>query len=434
VSAIEAAPVSATVNQTVLIAGLSKDSCREEYFLVGADEGCVAQWSIDIEEQRAAVLRAAESRWSGGPLPYGVSRLEQLLPYWLHPHSFLQVGEQLAISFKQAPYLRVLDPLTRETRLVAPGARSWEENTLEWVLGSTCAPAAGEQVVTAAVRFDDQMAALGSGAAFAATVFELDLATGVSAKLAALPPFVTDSVHEVAVGEAGHIVTVDMNLAIDAPPLPGDAWEGSEPADVEGYAAYPFPPSRFVVTTPDGQSTIHRVETACPSHVDFDVEDPEVFFISCNNISKRQSSIVLHGPGAIERYEMDGERPCLTHRFYDPRLLRITTVTPFLSAGERLLAATGYPNELWIFDADDLSVRAVIELFEAEIRTPPFICGRNGKEPLYLAPSEDGSQVILSGAGTAFVVSLVAGRVTKTHDFAPIGSFAATAHIGNVSL
>jgi hypothetical protein len=425
--------VSASSSQTVLIAGLGKDGRREEYFLVDADQGCIDQWSIGIEEQRDAVLREAERSWTGS-LAYGVSDLAQMLPYWLHPHSFLQIGDQLAVSFKQAPYLRVIDPRSRESRLVAPGAASWEENNFEWVLGSTCGPGDDGAVVTAAVRFEEQMAALSHETAFGATVFELDLETATGNELAALPPFVTDSVHEVAVGGSGHIVTVDMNLAVDAPPAPSEAWTGTEDANIKDYARYRFPTSRFAVTTPDGRTTVHDVETACASHVDFDLDDPGVFFISCNNISKRQDAIVLHGPGAIERYEMDAEQLRLTHRLEDPHLLRITTVTPFLRDGERLLAATGYPNQLWILGADDLSVQMVIELFEAEIRTPPFLCGRMGKEPLYLAPSEDGSQVVLTGAGTAFVVSLDAGRVVATHEFAPTGSFAATAHIGNVHL
>jgi hypothetical protein len=425
--------VSAASGQTVLIAGLSKDGRREEYFLVDAEQGCVDKWSIGIEEQREAVLREAESRWTGS-LAYGVSELEQMLPYWLHPHSFLQIGDQLAVSFKQAPYLRVIDPRSRESRLVAPGAASWQENSFEWVLGSTCGPGSEGAVVTAAVRFEEQMAALGHEAAFGATVFELDLETGAGTELAALPPFVTDSVHEVAVGGSGHIVTVDMNLAVEGPPALSEAWTGTEATDIEEYARYRFPTSRFAVTTPDGRTTVHDVETACASHVDFDLDDPGVFFISCNNISKRRDAIVLHGPGAIERYEMDAEQLRLTHRLEDPRLLRITTVTPFARGGERLLAATGYPNQLWILGAEDLSVQTVVELFEAEARTPPFLCGRMGKEPLYLAPSEDGSQVVLTGAGTAFVVSLDAGRVAGTHEFAPTGSFAATAHIGNVRL
>jgi len=425
--------VSAASGQTVLIAGLSKDGRREKYFLVDAEQGCVDQWSIGIEEQRDAVLRQAKSRWNG-LLAYGVAELEQMLPYWLHPHSFLQVGDQLAVSFKQAPYLRVIDPRSRESQLVAPGAAGWEDNNFEWVLGSTCSLGRAGAVVTAAVRLEEQMAALGHETEFGATVFELDLATGASAELAALPPFVTDSVHEVAVGGSGHIVTVDMNLAVDAPRAASEVWTGTEDAAIEDYARYRFPTSRFAVTTPDGRTTVHDVETACASHVDFDLDDPGVFFISCNNISKRQNAIVLHGPGAIERYEMDAEQLRLTHRLEDPRLLRITTVTPFMRNGERLLAVTGYPNQLWILGADDLSVQTVVELFEAETRTPPFLCGRMGKEPLYLAPSEDGSQVVLTGAGTAFVVSLDAGRVAATHEFAPTGSFAATAHIGNVNL
>lgn len=79
------------------------------------------------------------------------------------------------------------------------------------------------------------------------------------------------------------------------------------------------------------------------------------------------------------------------------------------------MAVTGYPNYLYIIDAETMKLVEKIKLFEAEYpviyEEGLFQCVGNRNAPLYLQVSEDGRNVYLVNSNTCYDVSWLENRV-----------------------
>lgn len=410
----------------ILIAGLSADARLERYFLMDPNTLKTTEFTYDIGAQRQAVLDLLNRNVSRDELPYGLQQPEDLLPYYLHPHSALQVASgEIIVGYKQAPYLRRISPANFEGTLWPPlpdvdGA--W--NTF----GSTHCELRPDVIAAVTSPTNDQFERYkDKSKLIGATIISYDLRTEASEVIAELPRFALDTVHELEYSRAGFFVAVDMNLEIDSRPG-AQIWEGDGPKAVDEYARTRFTPSAFLVYESGYEPIIWRPETPCSSHVDIDLDDPSVFYVSCNNISKRRKGIVIHGPGLIEKFRYSKGRLERLARTDFPHMMRITTHELFHRNGRELLAVTVYPNQLWVLSADDLKIVKVVQLFPENPIVAPCAASRSGFVPLYLNVLDDGDHVILTGASRAFVVSIDEGRVVAYNDFCEPGSFIATAH------
>jgi hypothetical protein len=205
------------------------------------------------------------------------------------------------------------------------------------------------------------------------------------------------------------------------------------PFDVTAYARAPFPRSGFFVRDDHtGAVTVHTPQTACAAHAEVDPVDPSVFYVSCHNISKWQNNVVVHGPGALEKYRWRDGSLTRLGRFSDPGFLRVTSQALFERDGETFLAVPAFPNRFYLFDSDLNVVRHAV-LFEEEVPEPPFVCAKNTAAPLYLAISEDTRYAFLTGASDLFVVDLDDCTLVDRVRFCEPGSFLATAHIDLVT-
>ncbi|MFI6130719.1 hypothetical protein [Micromonospora sp. NPDC051141] len=415
---------------TLLVCGLSTDGTRERYLFVDLGARTVRETTIDIGDLRARQLAVLRDRLGDGPVPYGLGRLEDLLSYFLHPHSFVQTADgEVVVSFKQAPYLR---------RLGRDGdARLWPPATeLDFAAMQSSTKCEVEPGVIGFAmtdaedrlrRYHDPEQPLRSSA------WRYDLRTGAASRLGDLPEFACDTIHELDASPNGFMVGVDMDLSVR--PGPDGRVRGTDGGsfDVARYAANEFPTGRFVVADEKlTRASVHTTGASCSAHVDVDLDDPNVFYVSCNNISKWQNNVVVHGPGVLERWRYQDGAAVREAAHTGPTFLRITSQQLFHRDGRQLIAVTGFPNRLFVLDPADMSTVFDLELFAHEPVQPPFVCAKNSQSPLYLAVEPGGRYVFMTGASTLFVVDLDEGRVVEQVPFCEPGSLMATAHIGFV--
>ncbi|MFJ8487814.1 hypothetical protein ACIRBZ_05440 [Streptomyces sp. NPDC094038] len=413
----------------LLVSGLSADGRRELYKFVDLRRGRLHEVSIGIDEQRANQLAFLRGHLTGDP-PYGLDRVEDLLPYLLHPHSFLETASaDLVVSFKQAPYLRILSAADRHPTW-SPGPSGDVTGTLS----STNCETAPDTVAFTSTDTADRLRRYDvPDQPLRTRLMTYSRATGSVETRGTLPDFLIDTLHQLVHSPNGYFVGVDMNLSVLPGPdgVPGASAEG---VDAAAYATGSFPRSGFFVADEHLEKTqVHTPSGACAAHAEVDPDDPEVFYISCNNISKWRTQVVLHGPGTIERYRYRDGTVVREASYSDHEFLRITSQRCFRRGGRRFIAVTGYPNKLYVLDAETLELVDRIVLFEEEHREPPFVCEKNSSAPLYLAVSPDARYVYMTGAAELFVVDLEEHAVVDRVRFCAPGSFAATAHIGLVS-
>ena len=417
-------------DETLLIPGLSADGTHERYHFIDLDTGKANTVEVDIGDLRQRQLAVLRTELPAGQLPYGLTAHEQLLPYLLHPHSFTQLtGGEVVVGFKQAPYLRRIDRSGKSSLIWAGG-----EGDFSRIASSTNDELTPNVVCLVSVDASRRFARYRTGTGdVPGDLLTHDLTNGETTHLQPIPNFVIDTLHEVVHSTAGFFVGVDMNLSVDLPP--GDpAWgNNTGELDVTAYTARPFPRSQFFVADNNsGPGSVHTPSAACAAHVDMDLNDPHTFYISCNNISKCRNQVVVHGPGALDKYHYANGTVTKLGSYTSPDFLRITTQLLFRRNGRQLLAVTQYPNRLAILDPDTMQLETSIELFEHERMVPPFACQKNTPAPLYLTTDRTGRYVFLTGSSTLYIVDLDTEKVVDTVQFCPPGSFAATAHIGIV--
>lgn len=152
-----------------------------------------------------------------------------------------------------------------------------------------------------------------------------------------------------------------------------------------------------------------------PAHVEFDLTDAAVFYVSCHNMSKYKGYMVLHGPGAIVKYKYKNGRVEELGLFSDADFNRITTHRIFSCQGESFIAITGYPNHLYIIRTSDMTLVAKYKLFDEE--SPViygegiYICSGNKNAPLYLQVNSAGTKIYLVNSDTCFLVEWLTGQI-----------------------
>jgi hypothetical protein len=424
-------PLSAGYGElTLLVSGLSMDGSRERYLFVDVGSRTVRETTIDIGDLRARQLAVLRERLGDSPVPYGLGRLEDLLSYFLHPHSFVQTGDgDVVVSFKQAPYLRRLNR-DGESQLWPPPA----ELDFGIMQSSTKCEVEPGVIAFAATDADDRLRRYqDQDQPLRSSAWRYDLHSGAATRLGDLPEFAFDTIHELEASPNGFMVGVDMNLSVRAGADGRVRGTDGGTFDVGQYAANEFPAGRFVVADEKlSRTSVHSTAASCSAHVDFDLDDPDVFYVSCNNISKWQNNVVVHGQGVIERWRYRDGEAVREASHTGPSFLRITSQQLFHRDGRQLMAVTGFPNRLFVLDPADMSAVLEVELFEHEPVQPPFACAKNSPSPLYLAVEPTGRYVFMTGASTLFVVDLDEGRVVEQVPFCEPGSLMATAHIGFV--
>ena len=158
------------------------------------------------------------------------------------------------------------------------------------------------------------------------------------------------------------------------------------------------------------------------AHAQFDPVDPDVIYFSHHNFKFVPGSVLqllreatyalkFTGPAAVYKYRLTPDGPVELGVFTDPALFRLTNFHVFLHRGQRVLAAMGFPNFIYIASADTMQAIRKITVSDRTprgpaLRAPPCFIGT-------FSPSSDGECL--------YVQTTRSFQVIRVADGVPVG-------------
>lgn len=113
----------------------------------------------------------------------------------------------------------------------------------------------------------------------------------------------------------------------------------------------------YIVTYNLNKKTHHIIKVdKSPAHIKFDLEKRSTYYTVGNNISFNENNIMCHGNAVLYKFELiDGQSRLIS--IYDQNdFFRGTTHDIFRYDGKQLLACTAYPNQVFLFDVEEMTV------------------------------------------------------------------------------
>lgn len=109
------------------------------------------------------------------------------------------------------------------------------------------------------------------------------------------------------------------------------------------------------------------------AHAQFDPEDPDVIYFSNHNFRFIATSLIallwnatyslkFTGPAAVYKYRLTEDGPVELGVFTDNEMFRLTNFHVFMHKGKKILAAMGFPNFIYIADADTMKYIKKLEV------------------------------------------------------------------------
>jgi hypothetical protein len=159
------------------------------------------------------------------------------------------------------------------------------------------------------------------------------------------------------------------------------------------------------------------------AHIDWDPVEPDICYLSCHSgvITSADSRLKfflqkiykwnIFGPASVHKYRITETGPEKMAIFTHPELFRMTIHKVFLHRGKKLLACTGFPNFIFIVDADSMEFARKIAIKE-----------KSGKDSFVgsLFPSPDGEKIYLATAGSFLAVDVESGTVDLVQDLGKV--------------
>jgi len=159
------------------------------------------------------------------------------------------------------------------------------------------------------------------------------------------------------------------------------------------------------------------------AHIDWDPVEPDVCYLSCHQgviapVDSRLKFYVekvykwrIFGPASVHKYRITSDGPQKLGVFTHPEVFRLTIHKVFVHRGRKILACTGFPNYIFIADADSLELIEKVQIKE-----------RSGEKSIVgsLYPSPDGEKICLITTRSFQMVDVESGRVDFAHDLGRI--------------
>lgn len=163
--------------------------------------------------------------------------------------------------------------------------------------------------------------------------------------------------------------------------------------------------------------TINRFTAA--AHAQFDPDEPDVVYFSNHNFNYTHGSVLrvlrkggftlkFRGPASVYKYRLTSEGPVEAGVFTEPDLFRLPNFHVFYHRGKKILAAIGFPNHIFIADADSMKYIKKIRVDHPEelkdrYRNLPCITGS-------ISPSIDGEKIFAQTTKSFQAVNVASGR------------------------
>lgn len=398
----------------LFVAGLLNDNFNEAYYIIDLEKKESFEIVVDNTAQKQVLLEMLNSQFKNRVLPYGTPSKELFLPYLINPHSCFKVGNKMLIFMLQAHFFREIDINSLENCAILLK----KENASDVIFSASSIGNIEDQKIYLSVNSSNDRADIYNGIkkemGFEFLLYDVKKRKFEHCKK--VDSGLIDNMHQVGYSDKGFLVSLDMNISVnvDVNKMPDLSNETMRLM----YHKAAFPKGKLFLWDMNEKKMLFIDPPLCtPAHVEFDVHDQSIFYVSCHNMSKFKGNMVLHGPGAIVKYRYS--RGCLEQLnvFTDATFNRITTHKVFFYNGDTFLAVTGYPNFLYIIRADTMSLVTKIKLFEAEspidYSNGLHVCTGNRNAPLYLQVNSEGTHVFLVNSNTCFSVEWMNGIVQK---------------------
>lgn len=158
-----------------------------------------------------------------------------------------------------------------------------------------------------------------------------------------------------------------------------------------------------------------RPPTPTAAHIEFHPEAPDLCYLSCHNVALVNGANTLFAPGTIYKYHLGPDGPQQMGAFSSPNFYRITSHCVFRHRGRVLIGVTGFPDRLFLLDADSMDLYDEFRLFDGvqvDTSREPCFCPQDPRAPYGLMPSLDGESMYTVGSGVFNVVG-IASKSTK---------------------
>ena len=162
------------------------------------------------------------------------------------------------------------------------------------------------------------------------------------------------------------------------------------------------------------------------AHAFFDPDDPNVVYFSNHNfefihsniiklLKKGAYSVKFRGPASIHKYELTPDGPREVGVFTQDDFFRLTNMHVFNHRGRKVIAAMGFPDVIFLIDADGMSF-----IRKITVKDPVSLNHLYSKKPALIgtiAPSPDGEKLFVQTTGSFQVVDVNTGTPDFVRDY-----------------
>jgi len=155
------------------------------------------------------------------------------------------------------------------------------------------------------------------------------------------------------------------------------------------------------------------------AHAQFDPEETDVIYFSNHNFKFIPSSIMtllrkaiysleFLGPAAVYKYRLTPEGPQEIGVFTEPDMFRLTNFHVFMHRGEKILAAMGFPNFIYLADA-----RTMKFMRKITVHNPKSYKYFYKKVPCFIgtfSPSSDGERLYVQTTRSFQIIDVESGE------------------------
>lgn len=162
------------------------------------------------------------------------------------------------------------------------------------------------------------------------------------------------------------------------------------------------------------------------AHACFDPQYPNVIYFSNHNFEFQHSNILqllkmgsysvkFRGPASVFKYELTPEGPREIGVFTRDDFHRLTNMHVFNHKGRKVIAAMGFPDEIFLIDADDMYF-----IRKIRVKDPISLKHLYSKKPALIgtiSPSLDGEKIFVQTTKSFQIVDVSTGNPDYARDY-----------------
>ncbi len=158
-------------------------------------------------------------------------------------------------------------------------------------------------------------------------------------------------------------------------------------------------------------------------HCAFDLDDPNVFYVSAHNLVYHHLSVFLEGRATIVKLRISEGRTVVERQFSDEGFLRIFQHEVFRYRGECCIAIMSFSNELYVLRASDLSLLRRVRMGAPNrvdfSRTGIVLCDGRAEAGYSVNASEDGRHLAIGSPRKFVIYDMDEDRITSLEKVLP---------------